>query len=274
MSREIKILTPENVELEFELAGLGSRFLALLVDTLLQTLVSGALFLIVLAVTSSVIGLGMEESLGHLSPWVVAVLILIFFALWSGYFLFFEALKNGQTPGKKSVGIKVIRDTGHPLDFRGAVLRNLMRAVDALPGMYAIGALSAFISPQYRRLGDIVGGTLVVKVRKEEWTAPTATRPVTSEQSDQPSAGITTQPTSSLPDEALANLHLVTKDDYRAIRHFLDRRRELQPAVANSLAEKIVEPLITRLNMDPDRIGQPVTFLEAVAAEWERRMIR
>jgi uncharacterized RDD family membrane protein YckC len=274
MSREIKILTPENVELDFELAGLGSRFLALLLDSLLQSLVTAVLLLIALAIAYSVTGLGLEDSLGRLSPWVIAVLILFLFTLWSGYFLYFEAVRGGQTPGKKSVGIKVIRDTGHPLDFRAAVLRNLMRAVDMLPGMYGIAALSVFISPQYRRLGDCVGGTLVVKVRKEEWTAPSAARPAGVEQSTQPSPGVTTEPVVGLSDETLANLHLVTRDDYRAIRHFLDRRRELQTEVANSLAWKIVEPLAVKLNVDYVRTMQPVVFLEAVATEWERRMIR
>lgn len=274
MSREIKILTPENVELDFELAGLGSRFLALLLDSLLQTLITVVLFLIVWAIMYSAGGLGIGESLAGMSPWAIAALILFLFALWSGYFLYFEAAKGGQTPGKKAVGIKVIRDTGHPLDFRAAALRNLMRAVDGLPGMYGIGALSAFISPQYRRLGDCVGGTLVVKVRSEQWTAPSTARPVDVEPGVQSPTDASADSVARLSDDAAANLHTVTRDDYRAIRHFLDRRRELQAEVANSLAWKIAEPLAAKLGVDYVRTINPVEFLEGVAAEWERRNIR
>lgn len=269
MSREITILTPENVELRFELAGLGSRFLALLLDTLLQSLITLIPILVIWAAAYTAQSVSLTELTDVLSPWVIAIVILFLFSLWSGYFLFYESRSSGQTPGKKALGIKVIRDTGHPVDFRAATLRNLLRAVDALPGAYGVGILSVFISPQYRRLGDYVAGTLVVKVRQEEWIKP----------NEQPSADSSAhavpsdRPEAHLPDELLVNLSQVTKDDYRAVRHFLDRRYELQAATATSLAIKLAQPLAGKLAADTAAIDDPVAFLEAIAAEWERRMV-
>jgi uncharacterized RDD family membrane protein YckC len=267
MSREITILTPENVELQFELAGLGSRFIALLLDSLYQILLAAIPIILIIAVVSAGINMGIEELFTAFGAWVAAGVILFLFAVKYGYFLFYEVSRGGQTPGKKAVGIKVIRDTSHPIDFRSASLRNLMRAVDELPGVYAVGMLAVFLSPQYRRLGDHVAGTLVVKVRKDDWAKQQA------EKAEQVQSSMQQEltPTRTLPDELLPGLSQVTKDDYRAVRHFLDRRRELQPAVARNLAAKMAAPLAEKLGADIQTLGDPILFLESIASEWERR---
>ena len=266
MTREITILTPESVELKFELAGLGSRFLAVLIDSILQ---AGAL----IAISLAFVGLSHITDIGHIpDSWLFALLILLLFSTWTGYFLFFEVTRNGQTPGKKLLGIRVIRDTGHPLDFRSGLLRNVMRAVDALPTMYGIGIISMFLSPQYRRLGDYAAGTLVVKVPRHEQSqySPFSKRTPESDTS-LCNVGATAY---LLPDELLARLHLITREDYRAIRHFLDRQHELEQSVAARLAHRLAEPFAERLGAQGEFLTDPVDFLNRLAAEWERRMIR
>lgn len=276
MTREFNVVTPEHVEVNFELAGIGSRFLAILLDHLLQ-----ALFFIIVGVVC--LGLGIfsfETGLGpgSMATWIFAIFIILIFVVTYGYFLFFELTRNGQTPGKKAVGIRVIRDTGHPLDFRSATLRNILRIVDALPSMYAIGLISMFVSPQYRRLGDYVGGTLVVKVGKQAVAVPApqaapeqpvyAQSPYVAPQTAAPS-----EPDINLPPQALPYITSVSKDEYRAIRHFLNRVNELEPQVAQNLATKLMTPIAQKLQMDPAQITEPVAFLMSVSREWERRSV-
>jgi uncharacterized RDD family membrane protein YckC len=270
MSREITILTPEHVELRFELAGLGTRFLAQLLDFLIQALALVVLIIAGWAIFNLAPHLFPHEKLSErMTYWLIAIAVLLLFALQTGYFLFFEAARDGQTPGKKAVGIKVIRDTGHPVDFRAAVLRNLMRAIDLLGGFLAIGAVSIFVSPEYRRLGDFVAGTLVVKARTEGWARD---QKLTLNRVTPEPAEIIPQPGDVAAEEWMINLDKITSDDYRAIRHFLGRKNDLQSQVAIRLAAQIAGPIAAKLGAS--LLGEnPAAFLERVAAAWERRMI-
>lgn len=271
MPQEITITTPEHVELKFELAGIGSRFLALLLDMLIQAGVLIVFGLIVFGVTVSIAHTPIEKT----SNWLIAILVLLLFAFTNGYFLYFETAKNGQTPGKKSVGIRVIRDTGHPVDFRAGLLRNIMRAVDSLPGVYSVGFITMFLSPQYKRLGDYVAGTLVVRTGRQNAVVQPVPQPAQT-QVTAPSPEIPDMLANAplLPDEALIHLSSVTKDDYRAVRLFLDRRLELNPDVVRSLTEKLAWPLAQKLQINPGEYGlTPMTFLENLCREWERRMV-
>lgn len=262
MSREIAILTPEHVELKFELAGLGSRFLAILIDSLLQTGILLGLMLVFLVPSFTVHALNWDS----FAPWMIAVLALVIFAVWGGYFLYYEATASGQTPGKRALSIRVIRDSGHPIDFRAALLRNVTRIVDSLPAVYGVGFFSILISPEYRRLGDYIAGTLVVKTGRQVQESIDASRPYDS----QPAPSVPAP--DILPPEALAHLGEVTKDDYRALRHFLERRLELDQTVWRPLSEQIVGPLATKLHIDRSTLPDPIAFLEALRKEWERRM--
>lgn len=266
MSREINILTPENVEVKFELAGIGIRFLALLIDGLIQAAVILVLVLIVIGVVSAT-----RFSMNGLPDWVattiIGIVIFIFFVITYGYFLLYEATKNGQTPGKKAMKIRVIRDTGHPVDFRSALIRNLLRVVDQLPSAYLVGFITMFISPQYRRVGDYVAGTLVVKssipaIVSNNESASTAT----TVQSD-------SNITNVIPQSSMIYFGKISKEDYRVVRHFIDRMNQLEPHVANSYATKIAEPIAEKLEMDKELIEDPIVLLATVCREWERRMV-
>jgi uncharacterized RDD family membrane protein YckC len=153
----LKIDTPENVTFDYEVAGIGSRFLAALVDTvvivLLQVIVIGVLILLVVE---------FEADSDEAAIWIVALLSLVAFAFFWGYYIFFEILWNGQTPGKRWVGLRVIRLDGTPVTAAEVVIRNLVRVIDLLPTAYGVGVISMFLNHNSRRLGDLAAGTIVV----------------------------------------------------------------------------------------------------------------
>ena len=257
MPSRVRILTPENVELSYELAGLGSRFMAVFADTLIQTF---CLLVIVLGIAAAGYGrqwLGIRFS--TLDSWVIAIFVLLGFLIFWFYYVFFETKWNGQTPGKKSVGIRVIRDGGYPVDFRSALIRNLVRFIDFFPpGTYAVGILSIFLSSHHKRLGDYAAGTIVIKERGKEDAVPTVVRP-------------RAQPV-LLDDSMTVNISRLTVDDYRAVRHFLERRSELALGLAQDLARRIAAPLIVKLGRDPNTMPlDAIALLEEIASAFEAK---
>ena len=163
------IETPERVPLHFALASIGNRFLACAFDHFLQ-LVAIALVAIVLVWTGNLFGL--SESVRDAPKWVVALLILAVFLIWSSYFALFEWAWSGQTPGKRWLRLRVIREDGRPVTFWEAAARNLLRIFDMMPVIgvpfYSVGLVSVFISRRDQRVGDMVAGTVVVREREAQ----------------------------------------------------------------------------------------------------------
>jgi uncharacterized RDD family membrane protein YckC len=163
----VTIETPEHFELQFQLAGIGVRFLAYLVDRLIQfSTILGLIF--VVTMLFSMAGLisqvtdffiFLERLLGQ---WIIALAILLYGIISIGYFILFEYLWSGATPGKKFQEIRVIRNDGRPLTFLDAAIRNILRFVDLLGDFYPLGLLVMFLDSKSRRLGDMAAGTLVV----------------------------------------------------------------------------------------------------------------
>jgi uncharacterized RDD family membrane protein YckC len=163
---QLNIDTPELVAIELPLAGIGSRFIAVLVDSLI--LAAAFLFLgIFAAFILPALGAFGEKA----ATWGVGVLILVFFLVFWGYFAVTEAFSNGRTPGKRVAKIRVIHQSGRGVSFVEALGRNLVRIVDYMPGFYGVGIVAIFLSRRHQRLGDMVAGTLVV--REREVDAPT-----------------------------------------------------------------------------------------------------
>jgi uncharacterized RDD family membrane protein YckC len=160
---KLSIDTPEQVALDFSLASIGSRFLALAVDSLIQ---AGATVAILLLAGLAVLISG--RSVEGAGAWALAVVILAWFLITQGYFAFFEAIWNGQTPGKRVIGLRVISVTGRPISVFEAILRNVVRIADQLPGIYAFGIISIFVTERNQRLGDLAAGTVVVHERAVE----------------------------------------------------------------------------------------------------------
>src|SRR6266568_1097330 len=160
-SAEYSVLTPERVSLQYDIAGIGSRGAAALVDTLIQSV---ALIVILVAVTAGLAASSEFFSLGAGAATLsLALFALALFLVADGYFMLFEILWSGQTPGKRMVGIRVMRENGYPIRPIDAVIRNLVRIVDWLPAGYGVGVLTMLFNKRARRLGDFASGTIVVR---------------------------------------------------------------------------------------------------------------
>src|SRR5579859_3411485 len=160
-SAEYSVLTPERVSLQYDIAGIGSRGAAAIVDTAIQA-VTLTVVIVALGAGLAISGLSGDGGSGS-SLLVVGFIAVAVLAIADGYFMFFEILWNGQTPGKRMVGIRVIRENGYPMRPIDAVIRNLVRVVDWLPFGYGVGVLAMLFNSRSRRLGDFASGTIVVR---------------------------------------------------------------------------------------------------------------
>ncbi|HEY9084581.1 MAG TPA: RDD family protein [Candidatus Tyrphobacter sp.] len=165
MDRSVEVRTPESVAFAYQLAGLGSRFLAVIVDITLQYLLILALFFGLAFVADRLARLpGNHTAPSHFAANVgIGIVLFVLFMILFGYFILFEAFWNGQTPGKKLLGIRVLRDGGYPIDFTASLIRNLIRVGEELLGFYLLAAISALISSENKRIGDYAAGTIVVR---------------------------------------------------------------------------------------------------------------
>lgn len=299
MPREILVQTPENIEIEYELGGLGSRVVALAVDALFQLVIFIGIALVagllggLLSLSDKAWARETEAFLGNI---VQALATIIFFAVQWGYFIWFEARWNGQTPGKRQQGLRVVRDGGYPIGIYGAITRNLMRVVDGIPlltgiliiiafgdkafnghtlpsGVAAIGGLQVLISlcfilfsARNQRVGDIIAGTMVVKQRAPRVPTLEALAP----------------PPRVLPEHlasfALADIsrHVdnMTVPEYRAVRHAIDRRWQLPPPVQQASAMRLAVPLMERLGIRPPEGVVSINYadlLEYLSVAFEQR---
>ncbi len=255
------ITTPENIPISYELAGVGSRFAAALLDTLLVVAVELGLVLAALVlnrITPLAPLLGGDSAIAVL---FLAVVFLFYAASTVGYPLFFEIIWSGQTPGKRLVGIRVVSDDGGPLTPGAAIIRNVLRMVDSLPLYYIIGVTVMLLDRKSRRIGDLAAGTICIKERKDvavdEWLASASpARTVEGAAAD-----------------AIENLGRLSYDDSYLISEYLARRARLAPAAAQRLAEQIADRIALKLAVQ--RGDEPAeAFLERVRAALESRTRR
>ena len=231
------VITPEQVAVTYTLAGIGTRFGAMVVDTFAQ---AGMVALVVVILTMVMPGLAVAEvsSLARTLPaWVLATFMIIIFGIIWGYFVFWETVWSGRTPGKRLAGIRVLRDDGYPVDFRAAFVRNIARYVDFLPFAYGVGALTVFFSKDSKRLGDYAAGTVVVM------DARAAPRPKDAY------PGLAGQ--SALGDPSLLNLRALSREQFGVVERFVLRRGDLSAKVRREIAKKIAEPLYPVIGMEP-----------------------
>jgi len=243
------IETPEQTSIEFPLAGIGSRFLALLIDTLIQGAIVIVLVLIFVGLGFGLSSAGFGRS-SAAAVWIVAILIFAYFLLMYGYFILFESIWNGQTPGKRLTHIRVIKDSGQPITAIDAVGRNLLRLVDQMPFAYGIGVLCAWISPQSKRLGDYVAGTVVVHEKPFETVAP---------QWDAPVQASTHQ----------YGANRLTLEEFALVETFLSRRSALEEGVRHDTASGIVRRIESKLTLPPEGKPSAEKLLEELS--YERR---
>jgi uncharacterized RDD family membrane protein YckC len=248
-SDKLIIDTPEQIPLEFQLAGVGSRALAAIVDSLILMVAYVVLFILffVLLIGTATSGRAAPDE----GVWIVAIVIVLSFLLQWGYFAGFEALWKGQTPGKRYLDIRVISDSGAPVSPAQAIGRNLLRIVDGFP-MYGIGIVTVLINKQQKRLGDMVAGTVVVHERPPEDAQPAL--PLSTLAADaQTSAGL--------------NASRLSVQELELIETFLQRRFDLEPEVRARTAFQISERVGGSLAVPRSERPNPETFLELVARQ-------
>ncbi len=153
--------TPENVAFDYALAGIGNRFVAAVIDTLIIFVVEVGGFLAMWLLSFGLSPL--EDEIGWLPGLILAMMILLQFSILYGYYVIAEMHTNGQSPGKRYTKIRVVRVDGNPVGWYEVLIRNLVRLVDFLPGFYGLGLLTMFFNDQSRRLGDFAAGTIVIK---------------------------------------------------------------------------------------------------------------
>jgi uncharacterized RDD family membrane protein YckC len=238
--------TPEQIRLEFALAGVGSRFLALAFDTVLQAgaiVVLVGIGLIVRRLTAGSIVPGVVAP-GGLGTWVIAALVAGGFIVYAGYFAIFEAVWTGQTPGKRLVGLRVIDVSGRPISVYAAILRNAVRVVDQVPGIYGFAILSVLVTRRQQRLGDLAAGTVVVHDRLEAGAPAVDAR------------------TSTVRHGA----HRLSADEIILIEGFLRRREELDSWLRLDSARRIARRMTERLELGP--VEDEERLLEELATEY------
>jgi uncharacterized RDD family membrane protein YckC len=238
MDRNLDVRTPESIAFTYQLAGLGSRFLAVVVDQILQVAIVLALIL-GLSLAASHLPAAAKHVVDSGSTKVaeaivIALIVVVLFLIFFGYFILFEVLWHGQTPGKKMLGIRVVRDGGYPVDFGAAIVRNLIRVGELIVGYYAISAVCALISPENKRLGDMAAGTIVVRDARLAMPLELL-RKTAAEPQNAPS------------------LYL-TADERALIKRFLERRDALSRERRTELAAQLAARVRDRAPADLQRL--------------------
>jgi uncharacterized RDD family membrane protein YckC len=269
---ELSIETPELVGIDMHLAGIGSRFVALLVDYLIWLAAVIGLVLIVSVV---------DPSLAHFSrlgrKWANALFLLIPFLLYWGYFTLFEAFWNGRTPGKRLARIRVIQRSGRGIGLFESMTRNLLRVVDQFPLVYGVGVASIFLTRQHQRLGDLAAGTLVVHER-ENLTAPStgaSARTLTAGIFDQTGDlagdqsggryGAVDRP--QCPDLPVGKLQLLGIADLEVLEGFFARRLDFSLEKRAELSQRIAGAIRAKTGLEAPAGVSTETYLEEIARQ-------
>lgn len=250
----ISIATPEGIDLDVTLAGLGSRFVAFLVDQFIQWAIVLAVG-IAIATGASAVDSDLEGTAGMVFG---ALFVLVLFLSQFGYPVLFETMAAGRTPGKRVTGLRVVEIGGVPCGFRASVIRNLVRIVDALPGAYLVGMVAILASGRNQRLGDMAAGTLVVIEgtggRERTRRQPTWMEPKTLAE---PS-----------PETATWDVSAVTAEELATVRRFLERRASLTPEARSRLAMELALRLRPKVvgpspDMHPEELLLELAALKA-----------
>jgi uncharacterized RDD family membrane protein YckC len=245
---QISVDTPEQIALEFPLAGIGSRFLAMLLDTLIHWVLFIAGIFALAAMEKYV----PSKALFGWIPvsWLPALIILFLFCLSWGYFAFFEALW-GKTPGKRVAGIRVIKDSGRALNAYEAIGRNLMRAIEGVPLFpitMIIGVVTMMITRRHQRIGDLVAGSIVVHDKRNDDIRPDWTA--------------SNEKTLASPE-----LAKIAPEELVLIETYLQRRDSLDFAVRDATALKIASRITAKSGIERPADQSLDEFLENIAKQ-------
>jgi uncharacterized RDD family membrane protein YckC len=252
----VTLQTPESVELEFTLAGIGNRAYALLIDYIVLGLILIGLLLTWLFLSIQLTDV-IENWVGgseRLWLWLWAIQLLISFFVYVGYFVFFEALWQGQTPGKRYVKIRVIRDDGRPIGLQQSTLRALLRPVDDI---LFLGVFLIALGKREKRVGDWVAGTLVIQ---EERPVTSATFPI-SEQAQSLANQLQVE----------ANLSRLLPEDFAVIREYLQRSRAMTPEARTGTSRQLAHQVKEIIALEKVPKVTAHQFLEAVYLAYQQQ---
>ena len=226
LSQTIDVETPELVVFSYTIAGVGSRALAAVVDALIMSAMIITILITLAGVAATDGATGQKP--GIFDAWGLAIMGIAVFCLQWGYYIVFEGVFDGQTPGKRLLRLRVVRDGGYSVTFGASAVRNLVRFIDLQPfGTYGVGMLSVIFSKQGKRLGDIVAGTIVVREALVRQLAPAE---------------------SKAPLEGAPALEtLLTEDEYVVLERFIDRRGALDQERRSALGAQLARRLAAAL---------------------------
>lgn len=247
---DYSISTPENVDLHLEIAGLGNRLLAQLVDSLINLLTAFIVIIIALITGYLISTSPLDAQSKNIWYGVLAMIsIFIIFIQLNCYFIVFEAIWQGQTPGKKVAEIRVIEANGQPISWAGAIIRNLIRMVDQI---LFLGLLVMLFDKNERRLGDMAAGTIVIREHKPDIS--------------------TTQLLLAAPNAAtdLLDIGRVSPEEYDLIVDFLKRRKSLAKPYRPLVAQKLAKYFHEKLGSESDD-SAPEPYLEQVFHSYQAR---
>jgi uncharacterized RDD family membrane protein YckC len=241
---DLAVLSPEKTIITYRLSSIGSRILAHILDLGVVAVVDYAI------ISFAAAGVGMfDETIAQ-----VIVLFTITFSLFI-YFILLEGLWNGQTLGKKAVGIRVRMSDGLPVTFAAALARNLMRPADMFPPFtYFMGLLAMFCTPKSQRFGDMIASTVVTHERRAMPYFTPAPH----------TAGI--HPL----EHHIGELRGMTIEEYNALRRFADRFPELPAPVQNKLVREVYQPIAQRRGIQPIANVHPLYLAEAAVMKYGR----
>jgi uncharacterized RDD family membrane protein YckC len=266
--RRVTIQTPESIELDFALAGVGSRTLAWIVDQLIiwvsVTLVTVAgLYIYSMAIYPALEDSWLSDDIKQLQNWLGAIYLLLVFVLFNGYYIIFETAWQGQTPGKRLAEIRVVRDSGQTIGLPQAAMRSLVNFIDY--GLFFIGLILVVFSKSEKRLGDLAAGTLVI----QDESLAVATKPKVLKAEEISPAS------KALAYQLLENDHLgaISPDQYLALRDFINQRSQFAPRTrlqtANKLAEQLQPVVLPTEQRLPPQVSEE-EFLVSVYLAYRR----
>ena len=246
---KINVQTPESVELEFTLAGIGNRAFALVIDYMILGLAIAVSLILTIFLTYQIDTiLDSSELQNTLLKWLWAIEFLIAFAIYVGYFVIFETIWRGQTLGKKKVKIRVIKDDGRSVRIAQSTLRALLRPVDDL---FFLGVFFITFLSNEKRIGDLVAGTIVIQEEKSQ------------KNDDLVISNASLDLAAQLKIDAKINYLL--PEDYATIREYLQRRNQMLLAAKHQLSRQLAEQIknIIELETIPENFSHD-RFIEAV----------
>jgi len=256
----LTIQTPEQVGFDYVLAGLGSRSAAFLMDTAIRWFIVLAVFAVLTLVLRFLPSKDFSQWMADPSKpwafWFIAVAALAYSFVELGYFLIFEALWSGQTPGKRRQGLRVIRIDGQPIGWLESSIRNILRAVDLLAGFYPLGIVVVFLSRNNQRIGDYAAGTVVIVERKQSV-------PAERKQALAP-RGLTHAETEWY-------VSRLQPAQYQVLRSFLDRRAQMEKEHRHELARLLCHQLFKQKSKSGRISVSYESFIEGIVALYEKR---